>query len=298
MPVLTVHAGDLLIDSVENELHAVFFMAVFMTWWLLYFALGALTGLFSGMLGIGGGLMMTPVLALMFSAQGFSSGEVLHLALGTSMCTIIFTSFSSMRAHHKHRAVLWRVVAALAPGILIGTGLGTLFAAQVPTRPLSIFFTVFVCLIAIQMIADLKPKALRELPGVAGLGSVGMGIGALSCFVAIGGGSLTVPFLLWCNVQIRQAIGTSAAVGFPIAIGGTLGYIYNGWELSSTHSALPPGSLGFVYLPAVLCLASASMICAPFGASLAHRLPVTVLKRIFAAILVLLAAKMVWSLFQ
>ncbi len=263
-------------------------------WWLLYFALGALTGIFSGLLGIGGGLIMTPVLAMLFSAQGFPPGEVLHLALGTSMCAIIFTSFSSMRAHHKRHAVLWRVVAVITPGILIGTALGTLFAAQVPTRPLSIFFTVFVCLIAVQMIVDFKPKASRELPGVVGLGSVGAGIGALSCFVAIGGGSLTVPFLAWCNVQMRQAIGTSAAVGLPIAIGGTLGYIYNGWA----NSSLPPESLGFVYLPAVLCLAPASMICAPFGAALAYRLPVVVLKRIFAAILIFLAAKMVWSLFQ
>ncbi len=265
-----------------------------MLWWLAYIALGLFSGLFAGMLGIGGGLLMVPTLTMMFAAQaGFPATEVLHLALGTSMAAILFTSLASLRAHHEHQAVLWKVVVQITPGILAGTLIGTMFAGSVPSRPLALFFMVFVCMVAAQMILDLKPKASRELPGALGVFGVGTGIGALSALVAIGGGSLTVPFLTWCNVRVQHAIGTSAAVGFPIAIGGSLGYIFNGWE----HPGLPPWSVGYVYLPALLWLVPSSMLIAPLGARLAHRLPVATLKRLFAAILVLLAAKMMWGLF-
>lgn len=265
-----------------------------MIWWLAYTALGVFTGFFAGMLGIGGGLVMVPTLTLMFAAQAaFPATEVLHLALGTSMATILFTALASLRAHHRHGAVLWPVVTQITPGILLGTLLGTLFAASVPARPLALFFTGFVCLIALQMILDIKPKPSRELPGTGGVLAVGTGIGAISALVAIGGGSLTVPFLTWCNVRVQNAIGTSAAVGFPIALGGSLGYIVNGWE----QPGLPAWSLGYIYLPAFIWLVPASMLSAPLGASLAHRLPVRTLKRLFAGILILLAAKMSWGIF-
>lgn len=265
-----------------------------MLWWLAYITLGLFTGFFAGMLGIGGGLVMVPALTMMFAAQAaFPGSEILHLALGTSMATILFTALASLRAHHRHGAVLWRVVGQITPGILLGTLLGTLFASSVPARPLAIFFTAFVCLVAVQMILNLKPKPSRDLPGAAGVIAVGVGIGALSALVAIGGGSLTVPFLTWCNVRVQHAIGTSAAVGFPIAIGGSLGYIYNGWG----HPALPEWSLGYIYLPAFVWLVPSSMLIAPLGARLAHRLPVATLKRLFAVVLIALAAKMLWGLF-
>ncbi|MBL8424194.1 MAG: sulfite exporter TauE/SafE family protein [Candidatus Accumulibacter phosphatis] len=265
-----------------------------MLWWLAYIALGLFTGFFAGMLGIGGGLVMVPALTMMFAAQAaFPGSEILHLALGTSMATILFTALASLRAHHRHGAVLWRVVGQITPGILLGTLLGTLFASSVPARPLAIFFTAFVCLVAVQMILNLKPKPSRDLPGAAGVIAVGVGIGALSALVAIGGGSLTVPFLTWCNVRVQHAIGTSAAVGFPIAVGGSLGYIYNGWG----HPGLPEWSLGYIYLPAFVWLVPSSMLIAPLGARLAHRLPVATLKRLFAIVLIALAAKMLWGLF-
>lgn len=263
-----------------------------MTWMLSYLALGAFTGFFAGMLGIGGGLVMVPVLTLLFAAQQFAPGEQLHLALGTSMAAIVFTSLSSLRAHHRHGAVLWPVVRQITPGILAGTALGTLFAAQVPARPLALFFTAFVCLVALQMSTNFKPKAARELPGGAGVFGAGLGIGAVSSLVAIGGGSLTVPFLTWCNVRVQHAIGTSAAVGFPLAIGGTLGYLFNGWGAPE----LPAWSLGYVYLPALAGLVPTSMLIAPLGARTAHALPVATLKRIFAGVLILLAAKMLHGL--
>ncbi|MEF8701124.1 MAG: sulfite exporter TauE/SafE family protein [Candidatus Accumulibacter sp. UW26] len=265
-----------------------------MLWWLAYIALGLFTGFFAGMLGIGGGLVMVPALTLLFTAQaGFPATEVLHLALGTSMATILFTAFASLREHHRHQAVLWPVVFQITPGILLGTVLGTLLASNVPTRPLAVFFAVFVCLVALQMILNLKPSATRELPGSSGVLAVGTGIGAVSALVAIGGGAMTVPFLTWCNVRVQQAIGTSAAVGFPIAIGGSLGYLFNGWE----HPGLPPWSLGYIYLPALAWLVPTSMLTAPFGAKMAHRLPVATLKRLFAGLLVVLAGKMLWGLF-
>lgn len=262
-------------------------------WIFAYLALGLFAGVLAGMLGIGGGLILVPALAMIFSAQDFfPAGDILHLSLGSSMASIIFTALASLRAHHRHDAVLWKVVASITPGILLGTLAGTLVAAQVPTRPLAIFFTVFVCLVALQMGLNLKPKGTRQLPGSWGIASVGLGIGALSSLVAIGGGALTVPFLSWCNVRVQQAIGTSAAVGLPIAIGGTAGYVFNGW-----NAGLPAGCLGYVYLPAVAIVVVGSMTTAPYGARLAHRLPVATLKRIFAGLLVLLASKMLWTLF-
>ncbi|MBK7953174.1 MAG: sulfite exporter TauE/SafE family protein [Candidatus Accumulibacter sp.] len=265
-----------------------------MVWWLAYIVLGLFTGFFAGMLGIGGGLVMVPTLTMMFAAQaGFPPAEVLQLALGTSMAAILFTSLASLRAHHRHGAVLWRIVAQITPGILVGTLLGTLFASTVPAKPLAIFFTAFVCLVAVQMIFNLKPRPARELPGAGGVFAVGSGIGALSALVAIGGGSLTVPFLTWCNVRVQNAIGTSAAIGFPIAVGGSLGYIFNGWG----HPGLPEWSLGYVYLPACIWLVPSSMLTAPLGAKLAHSLPVATLKRVFAGLLIVLAAKMLWGLF-
>ena len=266
-----------------------------MDWSLAYVALGLFTGFSAGLLGIGGGLVMVPALTMMFAAQGaFPAAEVLHLALGTSIATILFTSLSSLRAHHQHGAVLWQVVIRITPGILLGTVVGTLLAANVPAKPLALFFTCFVCFIALQMALNFKPKPTRQLPGAGGLFSVGAGIGAISSLVAIGGGAFTVPFLTWCNVRVQHAIGTSAAVGFPIAVGGTLGYIYNGLG----HVGLPPGSLGYVFLPALAWLVPPSMLLAPVGARLAHRLPIAALKRIFAGLLVALAAKMLWKLFS
>jgi uncharacterized membrane protein YfcA len=258
-----------------------------------YLLTGGVAGFFAGLLGVGGGVIVVPVLAMLFASQGFPEREVLHLALGTSMATILFTAASSLRAHHAHRAVLWPVLRRLTPGILLGTLLGAQLAGRLSSQALSIFFVAFMLFIAAQMIADRRPRPGRGLPGWPGLSLAGGVIGALSSLVAIGGGALTVPLLIWCNVRPQQAIGTSAAVGLPIAVGGTVGYVWNGWG----HAGLPAGSLGFVYLPALAVILMASVLAAPFGARLAHRLPVRLLRRIFAGLLLLLAAKMLWGLY-
>ena len=262
-------------------------------WWLAYLALGAFVGFFAGLLGIGGGSLMVPVLVMMFTAQAFPAGEVMHLALGTSMATIFFTSISSVRTHHAHGAVLWPVVARITPGIILGTLIGTHVASLVPTRMLALIFTLFICYVSVQMIINLKPQAHRDLPGIFGTGLVGAGIGFISCLVAIGGGVLSVPFMTWCNVKMQNAIGTSAAIGLPIAIAGTVGYLVNGWGAPGT----PPLTLGYIYLPALVLVSGVSMFFAPLGAKLAHRLPVATLKKVFAGVLMLLCAKMLHSLF-
>lgn len=262
-------------------------------WFLGYLALGAFAGFFAGLLGVGGGAIMVPVLALMFAAQGFPDAHLMHVALGTSMATIIFTSISSLRAHHAHGAVIWPIVRTIAPGIVVGTILGAQVAGRVPTRPLAMFFAAFISYVAIQMILNVKPKPSRELPGPAGMFGVGGFIGAISALVAIGGGSLSVPFMTWCNVKVHHAIGTSAAIGFPIALAGTIGYLIAGYGATG----LPAGSFGFIYLPALGATVVASMLVAPFGAKVAHSLPVATIKKVFAGVLILLSAKMLHGLF-
>lgn len=259
---------------------------------MAYLLTGACAGFFAGLLGVGGGVIVVPVLGMLFAGLGFPAGEVLHLALGTSMAAILFTSVSSLRAHHAHGAVLWPAMFGMTPGVLAGTLFGAQLAARISSRALAIFFVGFMLFVAVQMLANFRPAPSRRLPGRTGLAAAGLGIGAVSSLAAIGGGALTVPFLIWCNVRPHTAIGTSAAVGLPIAVGGSIGYVWNGWG----HAGLPVGSLGFIYLPALACILAASVLTAPLGARLAHRLPVRTLKRIFAAVLILLAIKMLHTL--
>ncbi len=259
-----------------------------MEWYAAYLLLGAIAGFLAGLFGVGGGLVLVPVLLLLFDAQRFSSEYALHLALGTSMATIVFTSLASMRKHHQHGAVCWQVVRRITPGILIGTALGALLAASIPTRGLGIFFTLFVYFAAAQILIDKRPHPSRQLPGMAGMTLTGTFTGWISSLVSIGGGTIVVPFLVWCNVPLRHAIGTASAIGFPIAVGGTLGYI----AVGSHIDALPEPHLGYVYLPALFWVALASVLTAPLGAKAAHRMKVEMLRKLFAILLLVLATKL------
>jgi len=265
----------------------------FDVWWLSYLALGAFVGFFAGLLGVGGGGIMVPVLTSLFVAQDMPKDGVVHLALGTSMAAIVMTSIASLRAHHKHGAVRWDVVRYVAPGILVGTFAATFVASRVASKPLAIFFACFMAYVSLQMLANIKPKPSRELPGPLGMTAVGAGIGGVSALVAIGGGSLSVPFMTWCNVKVHDAIGTSAAIGLPIALAGTVGYLINGWG----STGMPDYSLGFIYLPALVLVGAVSTYTAPLGARFAHRLPVAMLRKIFAGVLLLLCAKMLHAIF-
>src|SRR5258706_10147549 len=224
-----------------------------MEWWWTYLAIGMAVGFLAGLLGIGGGMIMVPMLVFVFTAKGFPAEHMMHLSLATSMATIVFTSLASVRAHDRHQAVDWAVARAMAPGIVVGALAATLLAGYVPTRPLAIFFTGFMFYAGMQMFVEVKPKPSRQLPGAAGLFGVGAGIGALSSVLAAGGAFLSIPFLVRCNVSLKRAIGTAAANGFPIAVAGTIGYILNGLRTSG----LPDGSLGYVYLPALAIVVAA-----------------------------------------
>lgn len=261
-------------------------------WWATYPLLGILGGFFAGLFGVGGGLTLVPFLYMLFVAQSFPPEHVMHLALGTSMATIVFTSISSMRAHHAHGAVRWDIVRNMAPGLVLGTFGGSLIAGQVPTGPMTVIFVIIVYYASVQMILDFKPKAHRQLPGPVGLFSAGGVIGLVSSMVAAGGGFLSIPFLLLCNVVIHSAVGTSSALGFPIAVAGAVGYLVAGAQ----DSGLPAYTLGYIYLPAFLGVVVMSISMAPVGARLAHKLPVKKLKRGFGVFLAFLATKMLFSL--
>ena len=262
-----------------------------MQWYISYLVLGAVAGFLAGMFGVGGGLVLVPVLIFLFDLQQFHAEHVMLLALGTSMAAILFTSLASLREHHRHGAVNWRVVRNITPGILLGTGIGALVASSIPTRGLGIFFTLFVYFAAAQILLGVRPHAARQLPGAIGMTLTGMVTGWLSSLVSIGGGTIVVPFLIWCNVSLRNAIGTAAAIGFPVAVGGTIGYVVTGMNINF----LPAHSLGFVYLPALFWVALASIITAPLGAKATHRMKTEVLRKLFALLLLALATKLLFN---
>jgi uncharacterized protein len=260
---------------------------------LIYLGLGAVAGILAGLLGVGGGLIIVPMVVFTLTWQAVPSQHLMHLALGTSLASIIFTSVSSFWAHHRRGAVHWTVVRRIVLGILLGTFLGSCLASQLSTNLLKGVFVVFLFYMGFQMLTNKKPKPTRKLPGALGMFGVGNGIGVVSALVGIGGGSLSVPFMVWCNMTVHDAIGTSAAIGFPIAIAGAVGYIVNGWSVAD----LPPHSLGYVYLPALAGIVAASVLTAPLGARLAHSLPVDRLKRVFAVLLFVMGTKMLIGLF-
>lgn len=261
---------------------------------LFYALLGSGVGVMAGLFGVGGGLIMVPVLTALFLAQGVAVDTVLYLALATSMAAIVPTSLASLMAHHRRGGVQWPVVRWLTPGIVLGTLSATFLAALIPTQFLAIVFAVFVLFAALQLTVNVVPQNPRALPSSASLMGVGGIIGSISALVSIGGGALTVPFLLWHQVPIKQAIASSAAVGFPIAVAGALGYLINGFLQPVAFFA----TWGWIHWPAVLMVALTSPLFAPVGVALMHRLPVPILKRLFALLMIVMAVRMLWRLWQ
>ncbi|MBQ4615491.1 MAG: sulfite exporter TauE/SafE family protein [Mailhella sp.] len=255
---------------------------------ILYCVLGAVAGILAGLLGIGGGAVIVPMLVFAFAWLDISPDVAMHMALGTSLASIMFTAISSARAHHKRGGVDWTVVKCIAAGIIIGTYSGAFLAASIKGVYLQMIFVCFLYYVATNMLLNKKPNPSRQLPGIAGMTGAGFIIGAVSSLVGIGGGSLSVPFLIWHNVEMRRAVGTSAAIGFPIAVAGCLGFTISGFDAPG----LPDYSLGFIYLPALVGIVALSTFTAPLGASLAHKLPVPKLKKFFACFLYCVATKM------
>ena len=260
--------------------------------WLTYAGLGVFVGFFSGLLGIGGGAMTVPILGLVFLAFGFPPEHVMPLALGTSLAVIVPASASSAREHHRHGAVRGDIVRAVAPGIaLAGLAAGAI-ARVTPVAFLKYFFLAFVFYVTAQILFGLKTTRERPMPGRAGLVGVGALIGGISGLVGVGGAMISLPFMTFWGVPFRSAVGTSSAISLVVAIAGTIGYVGAGITVPS----LPAWTLGYVYLPALLGISVTSVFVAPWGARLAHRLPVEVLKKAFAVFLLALAVKLIASL--
>lgn len=254
---------------------------------LLLALVGAVAGMLAGLLGIGGGGLIVPILALLFEYQGVAQAVIMQCAIGTSLATILFTAVSSVRAHHARGAVRWPVFWQLTPGILAGALGGTVIGHALPSETLQKAFGAFLLLVAVQMARPLKTHE-RTPPARPWMVLAGLGIGGLSALFGIGGAAISVPFLGWCGVAPVQAIATAAALGLPIALAGTLGYVVTGLQAAD----LPPWSLGYVVLPALLGIVVASVVFAPLGAWVAHRLSPAMLRRVFAVLLVLFALRM------
>lgn len=254
--------------------------------------LGLGAGFLAGLLGIGGGMLMVPFITYFLGARQVAPDLAVKMAIATSMATIVFTSISSVQAHHRRGAVRWDIVMRLAPGIVLGALVASLGVfAWLKGTHLAIFFGLFVGFSALQMFLDKKPAPARQMPGTTGQLAAGGGIGFLSGLVGAGGGFVSVPFMTWCNVPIHNAVATSAALGFPIALANVMGYVLGGQGVGH----LPEGSLGYVWLPALGVIALCSVFTAPLGAKAAHQLPVRQLKRGFASVLFLLAGYMLWK---
>ncbi|WP_461518102.1 sulfite exporter TauE/SafE family protein [Porticoccus sp.] len=258
--------------------------------YLLYLCLGAIAGLISGLFGLGGGVVIVPILIFTFTVQGMSPDILTHLAIGTSLATIVVTSISSVMTHHRHDAVLWPVALWLTPGICIGAALGAVFAISITGTSLQFSFGVFLCLVALKMTLPVSPVGGLAMPGPVGKSVVGSVIGFVSSLFGIGGGSLTVPFLTIVKIPMKNAVGTSAACGLPIAVSGVLTYLVRGYD----ESGLPPGAVGFVFLPAFIGIIVSSTIFARIGARLAHRVPGEWLSKGFALLLFVIGVRFVW----
>jgi uncharacterized membrane protein YfcA len=254
----------------------------------IYLLAGAYAGFVSGLLGVGGAVVVVPALTLAFTLQGFAPAEIARLAIATSLASIAFTSLASMRAHAAAGAVDWAIVRRMAPAVMIGTFAGAQAAARLPSLVLQGLFVVLVIAMASSLVLDVRPAPHRDLPGPAGLSAVGALIGALSSLVGIGGGVMSVPFLTYCNLPVHRAIGTSAALGVPLALAGTAGFVVAGLGVQG----LPPASIGYVHLPALAGIVVVSVLVAPLGAWIAHRHRAVVLKRVFALFIVAVGLKM------
>ena len=259
-------------------------MTMSLSAFLMYLVLGASAGLLAGLLGVGGGLVIVATLVWLLPSQGIPVEQAMHVALATSLASIVLTGLSSARAHHRRGSVLWPSVRWLVPGLLLGGVLGAALATQLSGETLRWFVAGFCFLAAVQLaIGPARARSDRaEAPASPGLTAAGIGIGATSAVVGIGGGSLTVPLLVWLGVAPVRAVGTSSACGVAIALASAAGYV----GLGPPAGTLPSGSVGYVYVPAAICIALASILVAPWGTRLAHAISGLALKRVFALFLV------------
>ena len=256
-------------------------------------AVGSLAGFIAGLLGVGGGTIIVPVVLWALQLQGIGNHPYAqHLAVGTSFAVMLFTTLSSVAAQHKKQSIDWQTVMRMTPGMTAGVLIGAASAKYMPTAGLQVFFIAFISIIAVRTLVGIKPKPSRPLPRLADLNATGVLFGAVSSWVGIGGGSLSVPFLIYCNMSPHKAVGTSSGLAWPIALAGTIGYLAAGRHISN----LPDGAVGFLYLPAVAILSIATIVVAPLGVKTAHKLPPETLKTAFGLLLLAIAARMLWKM--
>jgi uncharacterized membrane protein YfcA len=257
--------------------------------------MGGVAGAMAGLLGIGGGALIVPVLVIVFEGQHVNPQIIMQLALGTSLATIVFTAISSASAHYRRGTLDFGIFWRIAPGIVVGTLLGAAIADRLASRTLQWMFVVFMFAVSAQFSrGTTATHAHRQMPGTLGTGSAGIVIGIASALFGIGGGSLSVPFMTWCSVPVKRAIGTSAAIGLPIAVSGAVGYLIAGLDAPGR----PAWSVGYIVLPAFASIVVASTLSAPLGAKLAHRLSDSTLRRLFALFVALLGLRMLWGLLR
>ena len=257
-----------------------------------FIALGAGAGFLAGLLGIGGGGYLVPILTLIFICCGISEENALHLALGTTMASIVFTTLSSMLSQQKRGGILWDIVKVMAPGVIIGTLFSTYIASKTNSLYLAIIFIIFMSYVAYTMFRDKKPKPSRTVLPKPILFTTAGGIGGISGLVSIAGGALTVPFLIWQNIDVKKAIGTSSAIGFFLTVSGAIGYMMNG--INSTNSLELEWTIGYVYFPAVFFISIVSFFVAPLGVKLMYTLPTGIIKKIFGLLSIVLGLKMLY----
>jgi len=255
--------------------------------WIEYALIGVVAGYLAGFLGIGGGFVVVPALTWLLLKDAGTAPWAIHMAIATSLATMLVTSMSSLLAHHRKGAIRWPLVRLMAPGLMLGAVLGAVVADRLPAENLAAIFGVFAILVGLQLILARQPVAEKPLPRLPGLLGTGGVIGSISSLIGIGGGAMTVPFLLWHGVRAQNAIATSAACGYPIALAGTLSFILLGHA-----SDVPDGPLGYVHLPAFIGIAATSVLAAPLGVATVHRLSPKSVKRVFGVFLIFVGIRM------
>ncbi len=254
-----------------------------------YIVMGILVGLLGGMLGIGGGSLIVPGLVFLLRRQGIPLDLAMKIAVATSLASILFTSLRALHAQQRRQAIDWHIASLLGVAAVMGSLVSGYAAAYLSGAVLTVIFGIFLGIVGLQLLAAWRPVSHWALPGRPALFAVGIGIGALSALLGIGGGSLTVPFLTACQVDMRRAIAISTTLGVPIALFGALGFVSSGLQ----RSGLPPETWGYIYLPAFLGLTPVAVLVAPLGVYWAHRLPVGKLRRVFGVLLLATSSQMI-----
>ena len=253
---------------------------------------GAFAGVCAGLFGVGGGMIIVPALVWIFTAYHFPPEVVTHLAIGTSLATIVITSISSMTAHNKRGGVRWDIWRKMGLGLVIGSLIGAGVAESIDGQALKAIIGGGALLVAIKMLFFSNKEQLgKPLPSTGVQFGAGTGIGLASSIFGIGGGSLTVPFLNWAGLTMKQSVGTAAACGLPIAVAGALGFAWFGQNVEN----LPDGTIGFVHISAFLCISVISFVMAKVGAKLAYKLPALMLKRAFGVLLLFAGGQLLLS---